>query len=279
MDFHNETAIVTGATSGIGKKIAELLLDAGCKVAICSRNAEHVQNTMNEFHSKYGDRVFGNQCDVSDPNQIKEFVTKVVQTFGSIRILIANAGLSLSYGPFEYLSPESVAFEAKTIINTNLLGVINTISIVLPQMKKQDYGRIITLSGGGAERPIDNMTLYSASKGGVLAFSRCLAVEFEKSQKNIKLNIFQPGMQKTGLTTIAKVVPGWRDPSSVSEDLDLVLKYMGGELDSSCRKILPFVSSSCKKCGQIIRGVPIMKMITGGIKLQKEMKQKKETTK
>lgn len=208
MNFQNETALITGSTNGIGKKIAELLLAAGCKVAICSRNPEHVQSTLNEFRAKYGDHVIGYPCDVSDPNQIKILVDKIVASFGSIRILVANAGLSLFYGPFEYLSPELVAADAKTIINTNLLGVINTISAVLSQMKIQNYGRIITLSGGGAERPIDNMTLYSASKGGVLAFSRCLAVEFDKYQKNIKINIFQPGMQKTGLTTIAKVVPG-----------------------------------------------------------------------
>ena len=67
------------------------------------------------------------------------------------------------------------------------------ISAVLPQMKSQGYGRIVTLSGGGADRPIDNMTIYSASKGGVLAFSKCLAVELGRRRDDIKLNIFQPG--------------------------------------------------------------------------------------
>ncbi|MHA2287885.1 MAG: SDR family NAD(P)-dependent oxidoreductase [Promethearchaeota archaeon] len=75
MKMINETAIVTGSTSGIGKKIAELFLKEGCKVAICSRNETNVNQTVAEFKKQFGDHVIGVACDVSDP----EAVTKLLK--------------------------------------------------------------------------------------------------------------------------------------------------------------------------------------------------------
>jgi 3-oxoacyl-[acyl-carrier protein] reductase len=72
----NETAIITGSTSGIGKKIAELYLREGCKVAICSRNDDKVNDTLAEFKKEFGDSVIGMPCDVSDPNAVKSLVDK-----------------------------------------------------------------------------------------------------------------------------------------------------------------------------------------------------------
>lgn len=160
----NETALITGSTNGIGKKTAELFLREGCKVMICSRKEEHVKNTLAEFKVKYGDSVIGLKCDVSDPVAVKSVIDETIKNFGSVRILVANAGINLEYGPFEHIPLEKVNVDAKTVIETNLIGVINSISAVLPHMIKQGYGRIITLGGGGADRPIEHMTIYSASK-------------------------------------------------------------------------------------------------------------------
>ncbi|MCJ7647582.1 MAG: SDR family NAD(P)-dependent oxidoreductase, partial [Candidatus Lokiarchaeota archaeon] len=108
MKMKNETAIVTGSTSGIGKKIAELFLREGARVAICSRNEEKVNQTLAEFKEEFGDSVIGVPCDVSDPAALKVLVDKTVEAFGSIRILVANAGFNLTYGPFEYFALEKV---------------------------------------------------------------------------------------------------------------------------------------------------------------------------
>jgi 3-oxoacyl-[acyl-carrier protein] reductase len=277
MSMKNETAIITGSTSGIGKKLAELFLKEGCKVAICSRSEEHVNNTVSEFASEFGDSVIGFPCDVSKPENLKNLVDKAIAAFGSIRILVANAGLETNYGPFEYMPPEMVYETAKTVIGVNLIGMINSIAAILPQMKKQKYGRIVTLSGGGAERPLTNMTIYSASKGGVIAFSKCFAEELNEINKkgnDIKINIFQPGMLKTGLTSHADVVPGWMDVETVRRNSELALKYLGGDINETCSKVLPFVISSCKENGEVFRGYKISHMIRGGMKLRKEMKQK-----
>ncbi|MFX1315836.1 MAG: SDR family oxidoreductase [Promethearchaeota archaeon] len=273
MSMKNETAIVTGSTSGIGKKIAELFLREGCKVSICSRNETHVKSTLSEFQEKFGDSVIGFPCDVSEPVALKKLVDETIETFGSIRILVANAGLSLTYGPFGYLSLEQVSSEAKIIIGTNLMGMMYSIAAVLPQMIKQKYGRIVTISGGGADRPIPNMTIYSASKGGVIAFSKCLAEEFKEGGNDLKINIFHPGMQRTNLTKVSKIVEGWKDEETLKYEMDLVLKYVAGDIEESCSKVIPYVLPSCKANGIVFKGFSIMKLIKGFRKLNKARKE------
>ena len=268
----NETALITGSTSGIGKKTAELFLREGCKVTICSRKEEHVKNTLAEFKEKYGDSVIGLICDVSDPGAVKSAVDETIKTFGSLRILVANAGINLEYGPFEYIPLEKVNIDAKSVIATNLIGAINSVSAVLPHMIKQGYGRIITLAGGGADRPIEHMTLYSASKGGVLAFSKCLAEELNKKYSDIKINIFMPGMINTNLTTSAQVIEAWKDRETYEREFALIQKYVMTDIEESCNKLIPYALPSCKDNGKTFRGFSIMKLIKGFKKIRKELK-------
>ncbi len=267
----NETAIVTGSTSGIGKKIAELFLKEGCKVAICSRNETNVNLTVTEFKKQFGDSVIGMPCDVSDPVAVKNFIDKTIEAFGSVRILVANAGVNLTYGPFQYLPLNQVNSDAHKIIGTNLIGALNSISAVLPQMIKQKYGRIISLSGGGADRPMENMTIYSASKGGVVAFSRCLAKELDKTENDIKINIFQPGMIFTNLYN-AKLIEAWKDKELYDAEMDLLKKYAMTDVEKSSMAVIPYVLPTCKENGKAFRGFPLAKMIRGFMKVSKEMK-------
>jgi short-subunit dehydrogenase len=272
MRMKNETAIITGSTSGIGKKIAELFLREGCKVAICSRNESKVNQTFSEFKKEFGNSVIAIPCDVSDPSAVKSVVDKTIETFGSVRILVANAGVNLTYGPFEYIPLEKANSDAKTIVNINLIGVINSVSAVLPHMIKQKYGRIITLGGGGADRPVEHMTIYSASKGGVLAFSKCLAKELEKNESDIKINIFFPGMINTNLVNTAQVIEAWKDPETYEKEMELILKYVMTDIEESCFKTIPFAIPSCKSNGDIFRGFSILKLIKGFKKIRKELK-------
>jgi len=271
MKMINETAIVTGSTSGIGKKIAELFLKEGCKVTICSRNETNVNQTVAEFKKSFGDSVIGIPCDVSDPDAVKNLVDKTIDAFGSIRILVANAGVNLTYGPFQYLTPDKVNADAKTIIGINLIGAINSISAVLPQMIKQEYGRIITLSGGGADRPMEHMTIYSASKGGVVAFSQCLAKELDTSEINIKINIFQPGMVLTNLYKVS-LIEEWKDREAYDSQMELLKKYVMTDVEKSSMTVIPYVLPACKDNGKSFRGFSLPKMIRGFMKVSKEMK-------
>jgi 3-oxoacyl-[acyl-carrier protein] reductase len=269
----NETALITGSTSGIGKKTAEYLLEQGCKVAICSRNRENVDKTLQEFQEKFGkEQVIGSTCDVSDINSVISFTDEIIKKFGSLRIAIANAGINIKYGPFEHYPLGSVDKDAQKILATNLIGIINTTRVVLDQMKKQKYGRIITLTGGGADRPITNMTLYSASKGGVAAFARCLAEELKEGPEDIKLNIYQPGMHKTNLSKNIEVVPNWKSKEQMNKEAEMAFDYMGGDIEKSVQSILPYILPSCSKNGKQFRGFSLVKLIRGAMKLKKQLK-------
>ncbi|KKL81407.1 hypothetical protein LCGC14_1995080 [marine sediment metagenome] len=269
----NETAIITGSTSGIGKKIAELLLREGCKVAICSRKEANVNQTHTEFKEEFGDSVIGVVCDVSDPTAVQALVDKTVDAFGSVRILVANAGVNLSYGPFEYLSLDKVNSLAKSMIEINLLGIINSVASVLPYMIKQGYGRIVTLSGGGADRPVEHMTLYSASKGGVLAFSKCLAKELDKNENDIKINIFNPGMVDTNLSKGSTLIEAWKDKETFDREFEIIRKHVMTDVEKSSSAVIPYVLSTCKHNGESFRGFSIMKLIKGFKRVSKELKQ------
>jgi len=275
MKMKNETAIITGSTSGIGKELARTFLEEGCKVSICSRNADKVKKTVEEFKAKFGDSVIGFSCDVSDPKALEKAVQNTVKKFGSVRILVANAGINRRYGPFNYLTPEELAEDVKIIIGTNLVGTLNTISAVLPEMIKQKYGRIITLSGGGADRPLGNMTLYSASKGGVVTFSKCLAIELAQREEDIKINIYQPGMLKTNLSKDVKIVSGWKSNEEMETNIELAFEYMSGDIRKSCLTVIPYVLPENDKNGENFRGFSLFKLIRGAMKMNRMMK--KET--
>jgi len=272
MNMKNETAIVTGSTSGIGKKIAELFLREGARVAICSRNEEKVNQTLAEFKKEFGDSVIGLVCDVSDPAALKALVAKTIDSFGSIRILVASAGFNLTYGPFEYFTLEKVDSVANAVIGTNLIGLIDSIAAVLPQMKKQGYGRIITLAGGGADRPLEHMTIYSASKGGVLAFSKCLAKEFKQSDDDLKINIFFPGMIDTNLAANVQIPEEWKDRATYDREYEIIRKNVMTDIEESCLNVIPFALPSIKKNGTLIKGFKLTKLIRGFSKVTKEMK-------
>ncbi|NHJ87250.1 MAG: SDR family oxidoreductase [Asgard group archaeon] len=276
MKLENETAIVTGSTTGIGRTIAEFLLKEGCKVTICSRTEEKVKKAVTELKKQYGDSVIGFSCDVTNPDDIDNIVKKTIDAFGSVRILIANAGINSIYGPLNCLTTESTNIHAQKTIGTNLIGVINAVSAVLPQMSQQKYGRIITLSGGGVDRPIEHMTIYSASKGGVVTFSKCLALELAALEGDIKINIFHPGLIRTDLMSNVNCVPNWKTPEEIEESLDFTLDYLGGDIKKRCSKVIPFVTPSCKSNGKVFHGFSVFKTIVRAIKMQRALKKRNQ---
>jgi NAD(P)-dependent dehydrogenase (short-subunit alcohol dehydrogenase family) len=277
MRLENETAIITGSTSGIGFKLAELFLKEGCKVAICSRTAEKVEQALTKLKKQFGAAVIGQTVDVTKPKELEALVKKTTDSFGSVRILVANAGISSIYGPFDCMTPDQVNSHAKAIIGVNLIGTMNAISAVLPHMTEQNYGRIITLSGGGVDRPLDNMTIYSASKGGIVTFSKCLAYELEDRGLDIKLNIFHPGLLKTNLTSSVKCVPHWKSEEEVMEDLDFVMDHLGGNIEKRCLPVIPYVMTGCKVTGKVFRGYSLVKTIFRAIRMQRKLKKERKS--
>lgn len=194
MELTGKNAIITGASYGFGKAVAEAFLAAGANVMLCARSADKLEATRAELQAQAPERhVLAQVCDVADATQVDALVAAALEAFGTLHILVTNAGV---YGPMGSL--EQVDWdEWKRAIEINLYGTILPMRAVLPHFKANNYGKIINLSGGGATNPLPNISAYAASKAAVVRMTETLAGEVEAH--NISVNAVAPGALNTPL--------------------------------------------------------------------------------
>ena len=187
MSLRYRVALVTGASRGIGKEIALTLGRAGIRVAVSyhtNRQATHrVVNTLQSL----GSEALAIATDVTDPERVKELVSKVVRQFGRLDILVNNVG------EFKWKTVmDSTAEEWQEMLASNLYSVFHTSKAALPIMRGQRWGRVINLGSVGAERAFGQakISAYSAAKAGMVALSRSLALE--EARYGITVNVVNP---------------------------------------------------------------------------------------
>jgi len=188
--LQGKTAVVTGGTKGIGRAIAEVLLQAGADVSISARNQYEVLQTVSELSQLDGGRAAGFVCDVREYEQVKNYFQETVATFGSVDILINNAGIGL-FGPVETMSPE----DFERVLETNLFGVFYCCHEAIPLMKQRGGGYIINISSLAGANPHANMAAYNASKFALNGFSEALMQEVRHD--GIKVSYIMPGSVNT----------------------------------------------------------------------------------
>jgi len=188
MKLNNRVAIITGAAEGIGKAIAVEFVKEGSKVAVADINYDIAQATANEL----GDSACAIQVDVTDSTQVAQMVTDTIEHFGKIDILVNNAGV-VRKGWVKDL-PEEVWDE---VITTNLKGTFLCSKAVLPEMIKNEYGRIIIISSIAGKQGESAGSAYCSSKFGQIGFTQALALEV--AQHNITVNAICPGPIPTRL--------------------------------------------------------------------------------
>jgi len=188
MRLSGKVAIVTGAASGIGLGIAQLFIKEGAKV---------VFSDINESGKAAADAACENalfiQCDISDTESVKNLVAKTLEALGTINILVNNAGI-VRQNPISETSDE----EWNAVINTNLKGPFLLTREVLPTFEKNGQGKIVNTASIAGIIGYENLSSYCASKGGIIAMTRALALEF--APKKINVNCICPGAIKTGMT-------------------------------------------------------------------------------
>lgn len=184
-------ALVTGATSGMGLEIAESLAQQGISVYLCSRRHGAVAQTVKSLQDKNLD-VDGSSADVADPAQVREFVRAAVERFGPVDILVNNAGRS--GGGVTAEIPDELWFD---VINTNLNSVFLMTKEVLNAggMLDRGSGRIINIASTGGKQGVVHGAPYSASKHGVVGFTKALGLELAKT--GITVNAVCPGFVET----------------------------------------------------------------------------------
>ncbi len=181
---------ITGTSSGIGRALAIEFAKNGETVIATSRNKSLIQNFKNELGTKSKD-VIPYELDIRDYNSIQSFYSEVSNSF-SLTCLINNAGLS-SFKP----SYEDSVEEIKNIIDVNLLGAIYCIKTILPEMIIRNNGTIINILSVVTQKLFTNSSAYSASKNGLMAYSKVLREEVRS--KNIRVLNVYPGATKTSI--------------------------------------------------------------------------------
>jgi len=193
MELTGKVALVTGAGSGIGKAAAVLLARQGARVAALSRTAHEVERTAVEIE-RDGKEAIALVADIAQEDQMQRAVQQMLDRWGRIDIVFANAGINGMWAPIEELS----LAEWSQTITINLTGTFLTIKYTVPHLKKQGGSLIITSSVNGT-RVFSNTgaTAYSATKAGQVAMAKMLAVEL--GPHNIRVNVVCPGSTQTEL--------------------------------------------------------------------------------
>jgi 2-hydroxycyclohexanecarboxyl-CoA dehydrogenase len=181
-------AIVTGAGQGIGKAIAERLAADGATVVVTDIDGVTAKETADSL----GGHSIGLRADVTDRQSVQEMVATVKEQFGRIDVLVNNAGWDKAE-PFLDSEPETW----DRVIGINLYGVLNTCKAVLPIMAEQGSGRVVNLGSDAGRVGSSGEAVYSAAKGGVIAFTKASAREMARSQ--VGINCVCPGPTDTAL--------------------------------------------------------------------------------
>lgn len=195
MRLIDKNALVTGASSGIGKAIALELAAQGANIAVNYLKHEKQAKSIAADINKLGKKAISIKSDISISEQVNSMIEKVHSEFGSIDILVNNAGIAKDY-PLIGMENE----EWETVLSVNLTGIFNACRAVGKYMMMKRQGRIVNLSSVVAQKGGKGQVNYAASKGGVEAFTRALAVEF--SGKGITVNAVAPGVILTKMTEV-----------------------------------------------------------------------------
>jgi len=204
--LEGKTAIITGASRGIGRGIAEVFAKNGANVAFTySSSAAAAQELENEL-TALGVKAKGYQSNAADFNEAQKLVDAVIAEFGNVDILINNAGITKD-NLLMRISEE----DFDTVIDVNLKSVFNMTKAVQKIMLKNRAGSIINMSSVVGVKGNAGQTNYAASKAGVIGFSKSVALEL--GSRNIRCNVIAPGFIETEMTAKLNedVVKGWRE--------------------------------------------------------------------
>ncbi len=204
--LEGKTAIITGASRGIGRGIAEVFAKNGANVAFTySSSAAAAQELENEL-TALGVKAKGYQSNAADFNEAQKLVDDVIAEFGNVDILINNAGITKD-NLLMRISEE----DFDTVIDVNLKSVFNMTKAVQKIMLKNRAGSIINMSSVVGVKGNAGQTNYAASKAGVIGFSKSVALEL--GSRNIRCNVIAPGFIETEMTAKLNedVVKGWRE--------------------------------------------------------------------
>lgn len=190
LGIKGKVAIVTASSTGIGKAVAESLISEGVNVAICSRSKEKLIEAAKDIKNKYGNEPFWCVCDINSSKDIENFYSAVRNQFGGVDILVNNCG-----GPIPGYFADLTEDDWNDAFKQVLLSVIRFSHLVLPDMIKKEWGRIINITSVAVKQPVHNLILSNSFRAAVTGFAKTLSNEV--ANKNITVNNVAPGYTLT----------------------------------------------------------------------------------
>lgn len=238
MKLQGKGVIITGANRGLGREIARVCVAEGAHVLLCARSAALLNQTCSELArgASDGQKILGHVIDVSCPEAARELISLAESSLPRICGLVNNAGV---LGPKDLVENADWDEWVRTVA-INLFGTVLLCRAVLPLFRRQNYGKIVNLSGGGATFPRPRFSAYAASKAAVVRFTETLAEETNGS--GIDVNAVAPGALNTRL--LDEVVAA--GPEKVGSEYELALKQKqgGGESLERAAELCVFLLSS-----------------------------------
>jgi 3-oxoacyl-[acyl-carrier protein] reductase len=230
--LEGKNAIITGASRGIGKGIAEVFAKQGANVAFTYSSSVEAANQLEKELQDLGVKAKGFKSNAANYEEAQELIKDVAEHFGSIDILVNNAGITK-----DNLLMRMSEADFDKVIEVNLKSIFNMTKAVQKTMLKQRKGSIINMSSVVGVKGNAGQANYAASKAGMIGFSKSMALEL--GSRNIRSNVIAPGFIETEMTEKLdeKVVQGWRDNiplkrGGTPEDIANVCVFLGSDLSA-----------------------------------------------
>jgi short-subunit dehydrogenase len=190
ISLENRTVLITGGSRGLGLMLARLAADQRANVAICARDLMELDRAQHDL-SAHGGNILACHCDITVPEQVNELIQRVVARFGTIDVLVNNAGV-IQVGPMSEMNVGDYDEAIKTHFN----GPLHTILGILPLMRARGGGRIVNIASIGGKVAAPHLLPYTASKFALVGFSEGLRAEL--ARENIFVTTVAPGLFRSG---------------------------------------------------------------------------------
>ncbi len=217
-DPSGSVGIVTGGTRGIGRAVAEALLEAGYHVVVSARSPQDVEAVAAELGGAVGPQVLGVVCDVRDPQACEGLAERTVEELGRIDVLVNNAGVG-RFAPIQKLELD----DWRAQIDTNLSGVFHCTKAVVPHMTAGG-GWIINIGSLAGRNPFAGGSAYNASKFGLVGLSEAMMLDLRHD--GIRVSLVMPGSVDTGFSDRSTGSASWKlTPEDVARAVADLLRY------------------------------------------------------
>jgi len=233
--LEHKIAVVTGASRGLGKAIAQLYAREGAKVVLSARSQEDIEDNVNELRAE-GHEAVAFSCDVSDPKQVEALASFAIQKYGHFDIWVNNAGIAGPYGASLDLTPD----QFQSVLRTNIFGDYYGSTISMRHFLSCKSGKLINILGAGSKEPVPNQNAYGSTKAWIRVFTLALAKEYKDS--GVGVYALQPGLMETNLLT--EIVTFKNQEKRLRNFMPFLIRAAGKKPEVPARKALWLASSA-----------------------------------